>query len=83
MPFGISTGVALARDVNGDGISDLVLFRNGVWYASTHQDNVVDATFYFGTAGDQPLLGDIDGDAERAEEAHEVVGRRRACCRRR
>jgi hypothetical protein len=39
-----------------------VLFRGGVWYASTHQDGVVDATYYFGAPGDQPLLGDIDGD---------------------
>src|SRR5262245_30643711 len=62
VPFGIASDVALAGDVNGDGITDLVLFRNGVWYASTHQDGVVDATFYFGAPGDQPLLGDIDGD---------------------
>lgn len=62
VPFGAATDVALAGDVNGDGISDLVLFRNGVWYATTHQDGVVDATFFFGTTGDQPLLGDVDGD---------------------
>jgi len=60
--FGVPSDVALVGDVNGDGITDLVLFRNGVWYASTHQDGVVDATFFFGATGDQPLLGDIDGD---------------------
>ena len=60
--FGAPTDVALAGDVNGDGISDLVLFRNGAWYACTHQDGVVDMTFFFGAAGDIPLLGDIDGD---------------------
>lgn len=60
--FGVPTDIALVGDVNGDGISDLVLFRNGVWYASTHQDGVVDMTFYFGAAGDTPLLGDVDGD---------------------
>ncbi len=48
VPFGAPTDTALAGDVNGDGITDLVLFRGGVWYASTHQDGVVDATFYFG-----------------------------------
>jgi hypothetical protein len=62
VPFGVASDIALAGDVNGDGITDLVLFRNGVWYASTHQDGVVDATFYFGAPGDQPLLGDVDGD---------------------
>jgi len=60
--FGVASDVALAGDVNGDGITDLVLFRNGVWYASTHQDGVVDATYYFGAPSDQALLGDIDGD---------------------
>jgi len=60
--FGVPSDVALVGDVNGDGITDLVLFRDGVWYASTHQDGVVDATFFFGATGDQPLLGDIDGD---------------------
>ena len=57
-----STDVALVGDVNGDGISDLVLFRDGTWYASTHQDGVVDMTFGFGAPGDVPLLGDFDGD---------------------
>ena len=47
VPFGASTDTALAGDVNGDGITDLVLFRGGVWYASTHQDGVVDATYYW------------------------------------
>jgi len=60
--FGTSTDIALVGDVNGDGISDLVLFRNGVWYASTQQNGVVDMTFNFGAAGDTPLLADVDGD---------------------
>ena len=60
--FGLPTDIALVGDVNGDGISDLVLFRNGVWYASTHQDGVVDMTFNFGAPGDIPLLADMDGD---------------------
>ena len=62
VPFGIPSDIALAGDINGDGISDLVLFRNGAWYASTHQDGVVDQTFFFGGAGDVPLLCDFDGD---------------------
>ena len=51
VPFGIPSDIALAGDINGDGISDLVLFRNGAWYASTHQDGVVDQTFFFGARG--------------------------------
>jgi hypothetical protein len=62
VPFGVTSDTVLAGDVNGDGISDLVVFRNGAWYASTHHDGVVDATFYFGASGDIPLLCDFDGD---------------------
>ncbi|MEO8675482.1 MAG: right-handed parallel beta-helix repeat-containing protein [Casimicrobiaceae bacterium] len=60
--FGSPSDVALVGDVNGDGISDLVLFRNGTWYASTRQDGTVDMTFGFGAPGDVPLLCDFDGD---------------------
>jgi hypothetical protein len=60
--FGTATDVALVGDVNGDGLTDLVLFRNGVWYGSTQQNNVVDRVFAFGAPGDVPLLADFDGD---------------------
>jgi len=61
--FGATTDVALVGDVDGDGISDLVLYRNGIWYASTHQVATVDLTFGLGGApGDIPLLCDFDGD---------------------
>jgi len=62
LSFGATTDVALMGDVNGDGISDLVLFRNGIWYASTQQNGVVDMTFALGAAGDVPLLCDFDHD---------------------
>ncbi len=63
MGFGATTDVGLVGDVNGDGISDLVLYRNGIWYASTHQVAMVDLTFGLGGApGDIPLLCDFDGD---------------------
>ncbi len=60
--FGAPGDIALAGDVNGDGITDIVLFRNGQWFADLNQDGQGDVAFGFGAPGDVPLLGDIDGD---------------------
>jgi hypothetical protein len=60
--FGAPGDIELAGDVNGDGITDIVLFRDGLWYADVDQDGHADLGFAFGMAGDRPLLADVDGD---------------------
>ena len=60
--FGAPGDVPLAGDVNGDGIDDLVVFRNGIWYADTDHNGIADRTFAFGGPGDLPLIGDMDSD---------------------
>ena len=53
----------LAADMNGDGLADIVSYRDGVWSVDYDLDGVPDETWYFGgVPGDVPLLGDIDGD---------------------
>jgi Viral BACON domain len=65
---------AVNADVDGDGISDQVVFRNGVWYVlpSTGKwklgvdQGKLDGKNYFslsfGKAGDIPITADFDGD---------------------
>jgi len=57
--------VPLAGDVNGDGIADLAIYRNGIWYIDTNRNGSVDMTVAFGgMPQDIPLLFDWDGDGK-------------------
>jgi len=67
VPFGdsASNDVGLVADMNGDGISDLVVYRpgTGAWYVDTTRDGIGEAGYIFGgIAGDVPLLADFNGD---------------------
>mgnify|MGYP003490949083 CR=1 FL=1 len=66
-PFGVAFGapgdVPVAGDVDGDGVADLAVYRNGVWHLDTNRDGTADQVVAFGGgAGDVPLLFDYDGD---------------------
>ena len=42
--------------MNGDGVNDLVIYRNGTWYVSYDHGATVGNTFYFGgLAHDKPM----------------------------
>ncbi len=56
---------AVAGDFNGDGISTVGVFREGIWYLDNDGDgrwSDGDLAFRFGKPGDLPVVGDFDGD---------------------
>jgi glucose/arabinose dehydrogenase len=62
---GVPGDIPLAGDVNGDGIADLAIYRNGIWYIDTNRNGIADITVAFGgLPGDIPLLFDFDGDGK-------------------
>ncbi|MBV9959779.1 MAG: S8 family serine peptidase [Acidobacteria bacterium] len=63
--FGLATDAPVPGDYNGDGISEIAVFRGseGAWYIS--QGSAQSFTrIPWGAAGDVPVPGDYDGDAK-------------------
>lgn len=58
--WGITGDIRVTGDVDGDGFSEIGVYRNGEWwmYASSIQFPVIQ----FGVSGDKPVLGDYNGD---------------------
>ena len=59
---------AVAGDVDGDSLTDLMIWRpgDGVWYSLESRSHYTTAAgVQHGSAGDVPLMGDIDGDGVR------------------
>ncbi len=49
-------------DMNGDGLTDVGVFRNGQWLLDLNHDGGFDVQYNFGQAGDIALIGDVDSD---------------------
>ena len=63
--FGRKADFPITGDWNGDGISTIGVFRDGLWRLDVDgngrwSDN--DEKYEFGQEGDTPLVGDFDGD---------------------
>ncbi len=58
--WGVAGDIRVTGDVDGDGFSEIGVYRNGEWWmlASSTQFPVIQ----FGLAGDKPVLGDYNGD---------------------
>jgi hypothetical protein len=70
LQFGIGTDVPVPGDWNGDGVTDLGVYRNingvGYWYLDSNGnrawDHGVDQKLQFGLASDLPVTGDWNND---------------------
>ncbi len=61
--FGAPRDTPLAGRIDTDGRYDLVLYRNGLWFADFDRDGNGELAFSFGgVTGDRPLLADFNGD---------------------
>jgi len=67
VPFGAPGDVGVVGDIDGDGMTDLVLYRNGVWYIDNTRSGSANPAFtaaFGGGAADIPLVGDMNGEGK-------------------
>jgi hypothetical protein len=57
-------GSATLVDFDGDGLSDIGVYRNGVWFIRRSLDGGITAVGWGGLAQDKPVPADYDGDGK-------------------
>ncbi len=65
--FGMRGATPVAGDFNGDGVTDLGVFKNGQWFIDVNGNGVWDEGDLWaklGYDGDKPVVGDWDGDGK-------------------
>ncbi|NLY01624.1 MAG: hypothetical protein GXY83_36520 [Rhodopirellula sp.] len=65
--FGLEGATPLTGDFNGDGIDEVAVFFDGLWFIDLNGNGVWDQGDLWarlGEAGDQPVTGDWDGDGK-------------------
>ncbi len=65
--FGVEGGFPVVGDFNGDGVDEIAVFRDGVWFFDLNGNGYWDDGDLWarlGTVGDQPVAGDWDGDGK-------------------
>jgi len=65
--FGLANDKLTPADFDGDGKTDIAVFRDGNWFYLRSSDNAFRAV-QFGSSGDIPVPSDCDGDG-RADVA--------------
>ena len=56
--------LAAVDDFDGDGKSDAVLYRDGVWFIKPSGGGAMIVIVHGGLAQDKPIVGDFDGDGK-------------------
>jgi (2Fe-2S) ferredoxin len=64
--YGAPSFIGLVGDFDGDTISDLAVYDNGVWYIDYFNDTIANKQVVFGgsISLDTPIVGDINGDGK-------------------
>jgi hypothetical protein len=62
IPYGMPGDIPLVGNFTFDGLTSLVIYRNGIWYLDTNRDGTADQTVILGGApGDVPLTANFTG----------------------
>ena len=87
--FGMSGGIPVTGDFNGDGVDEIGVFIDGEWFLDLNGNGIWDDGDLWaklGSEGDLPVTGDWDGDGKTdigifgptwVGDPRAVVGRRR------